>query len=122
MEAAMFQKNKVRRMIRTQGSTFQFVRKGVDDFGEPNSETVSINVDGVYHEVTSFLTKSSSDSTTIRKKPHPMILCLWEDAIQLQHTDMLSFNGKTYTVGEIVNLSQSNIAADISLEEVQYSG
>ena len=48
-----------------------------------------------------------------------MILCLWESAELLQHKDTLTYNGKKYTIGEIKNLAEANIIADISLEEVQ---
>ena len=51
-----------------------------------------------------------------------MILCLWEDAQKILHTDELSFNGKSYKVGEVKNISEANIVGDISLEEVQTNG
>lgn len=122
MDALAFQLNKVRRLIHTQGKTFSFKRQETNDFGEPNGQTVSVNVVGVYHETTSFLSKTSTESTTIRQKPSPMILCLWEDAQKILHTDELFFNGKTYKVGEVKNISEANIVGDISLEEVQTNG
>lgn len=119
MDALAFQLNKVRRLIHTQGKTFSFKRQGTNDFGEPNGQTESVDIVGVYHETTSFLSKTATGATTIRQKSSPMILCLWEDAQKILHTDELSFNGKTYKVGEVKNLSESNIVGDISLEEVQ---
>lgn len=122
MNALSFQLNKVRRLINTQGRVFTFVRQRTNEFGEPNGQTESIDILGVYHETTSFLSKSATESTTIRQKSSPMILCLWEDAKEILHTDELQFNGKSYKLGEVKNLSESNIVADISLEEVQKSG
>lgn len=122
MDALTFQLNKVRRLINTQGKNFQFKRRGTNEFGEPNGQTESVNIVGVYHETTSFLSKSATEATTIRQKPSPMILCLWEDAQRILHTDELSFNGKSYKVGEIKNISEANIVGDISLEEVQTNG
>lgn len=122
MDALTFQLNKVRRLINTQGKNFQFKRRGTNEFGEPNGQTESVNIVGVYHETTSFLSKSATEATTIRQKPSPMILCLWEDAQKILHTDELSFNGKSYKVGEIKNISEANIVGDISLEEVQTNG
>lgn len=119
MDALKFQLNKVRRLINTQGQEFKFNRVKTNEFGEPSGQTVSVNIVGVYHETTSFLSKTATDSTTIRQKPSPMILCLWEDAQKILHTDELSFNGKTYKVGEVKNISEANIVGDISLEEVQ---
>lgn len=122
MDALAFQLNKVRRLINTQGKNFQFKRRGTNEFGEPNGQTESVNIVGVYHETTSFLSKSATEATTIRQKPSPMILCLWEDAQKILHTDELSFNGKNYKVGEVKNISEANIVGDISLEEVQTNG
>lgn len=122
MDALAFQLNKVRRLINTQGKNFQFKRRGTNEFGEPNGQTESVNIVGVYHETTSFLSKSATEATTIRQKASPMILCLWEDAQKILHTDELSFNGKSYKVGEVKNISEANIVGDISLEEVQTNG
>lgn len=122
MNAPLFQLNKVRRFISTQGQPFSFLRQGTNEFGEPNGQTESVIIKGVYHETTSFLSKESADATTLRKKASPMILCLWQEAQQLSIKDELSFNGKTYTVGEIKNLSEANVIGDISLEEVQTNG
>lgn len=122
MDALTFQLNKVRRLINTQGKNFQFKRRGTNEFGEPNGQTESVDIVGVYHETTSFLSKSATEATTIRQKPSPMILCLWKDAQKILHTDELSFNGKSYKVGEVKNISEANIVGDISLEEVQTNG
>ena len=121
MDALKFQLNKVRRLINTQGQPFKFTRQGIDDFGEPNGQTVSVIISGVYHETTGYLSKTSAEASTIRKKSSPMILCLWEDAKKVIHTDELVFNEKTYKVCEVKNLSEANIVGDISLEEVQSS-
>lgn len=122
MDALTFQLNKVRRLINTQGKLFKFTRQGTNEFGEPNGQTESVDIVGVYHETTSFLSKSATEATTIRQKSSPMILCLWEDAQKILHTDELSFNEKTYKVGEVKNISEANIVGDISLEEVQTNG
>lgn len=119
MDALTFQLNKVRRLINTQGKPFKFTRQGTNGFGEPNGQTESVDIVGVYHETTSFLSKSATEATTIRQKSSPMILCLWEDAQRVLHTDELSFNEKSYKVGEVKNISEANIVGDISLEEVQ---
>lgn len=122
MDAVLFQLNKVRRLLRTQGQEFTFARVELNEFGEPNGQTEFVVITGVYHETTSFLQKSKVESTTIRTKASPMILCLWTEAQLLQHTDTLDFNGKTYTISEVKNIAEANIVADISLEEVQKDG
>ncbi len=122
MDALTFQLNKVRRLIKTQGQNFSFSRPWTNEFGEPNGQTESVVISGVYHETTSYLSKTVTQATTIRQKPSPMILCLWEDAQRVVQTDELTFNGKTYKVGEVKNISEANIVGDISLEEVQTDG
>lgn len=122
MEAKLFQLNKVRRLINTQGSLFTFDRSGRNEFGEPNGKTESqIVVHGVYHETTNYLSKGTTDATTLRQKSSPMILCLWEEAKNLFHTDRVSIGESTYTIGEIHDLSNANVVAEVYLEEEQRS-
>lgn len=122
MHNAAFQLNKVRRLINTQGQTFKFDTPGRNEFGEPNSETVSHMIKGVFHETTSFISKATTESSAIRKKPSPMVMTLWESLGGLRRNDTLKFNGKEYRVIEIKNISEANLIADISLEEVQTDG
>lgn len=120
MNQKSFQLNKVRRAIRTLGQSLLVQREGTNDFGEPNGETKSLELKGVFHESTGYLTKSTSESSTVRKKSSTMLLCLWEDVegkVNLQ--DHVLLNGRKYMVGEIKNLLEANLMADISLEEVQ---
>lgn len=120
MNQKAFQLNKIRRTIRTLGQSLLVQREGTNDFGEPNGETESLELKGVFHESTGYLTKSTSESSTIRKKSSPMLLCLWEDIAELlHHQDEVTLNNKTYKVNEIKNLAEANLVADISLEEVQ---
>lgn len=122
MNSAAFQLNKVKRLIRTQGEEFTFARPNLNEFGEPNGEAEYFVILGVYHETTSYLSKAKVESTTIRSKPSPMILCTWEEAQLLQHTDTLNYKGKTYQISEVKNLAEACVAADISLVEVQEDG
>lgn len=122
MNSLTFQLNKVRRLIKTQGAVFQFRGRQLNEFNEPIGDSVSVNVRGVYHETTSYLSRSAVESTTIRTKASPMILCLWEDVKNIDISFVLNYNGKSYTIGDIKNISEANIVADISLEEVQGNG
>lgn len=123
MNSPAFQLNKVLRLIKTQGKLFWFKTSKKNEFGEPNGETVSLMLKGVYHQTphvgSGYVTKTTSDASTTRVKSQAMILALWEDAKQLKRQDTLSFNGKSYQVNEVTNLAQANLVADISLEEVQ---
>ena len=119
MNHGAFQLNKVRRLIRTQGQAFYFKKPGKNEFGEPNGETVSHEIRGVFHELTEYKSKTTSEASTIRQKSAPLLLTLWESVGDLHHTDILHFNDKKYRVNEIKNLAEANLVADISLEEVQ---
>lgn len=123
MEAKLFQLNKVRRLINTQGSIFHFTRQGSNEFGEPNGETVScIKIHGVYHEIigsNNYLSKRTTDATTLRQKSLPRILCLWEEGKNLLHTDRVSIHGVDYTIGEVQDLSNAGVIAEVYLEEDQ---
>lgn len=125
MNSAAFQLNKVRRLIKTQGRLAVIVRPATNKFGEPEGEADVRNILGVFHESSSRMTyqqKTHSDGSTIRAKAAPMMLCLWEDVQDLRHTDHLILNNHAYVIGEIKNVDESNLVADISLEEVQNSG
>ena len=122
MNAAAFQLNKVRRLINTQGRSVVVTRQRKNKFNEPNGEAETFTVKGVFHETTSYLSKTGSSGSTVRAKPSPMLLCLWDAVNALQHTDLITVNNRNYKIGEIKNLCEANVAADISLEEVQTDG
>ena len=124
MNSAAFQLNKVRRLIKTQGRSALIVRPATNKFGEPEGEADVCTILGVFHESSSKMTyqaKTTSDGSTIRAKAAPMMLCLWEDVQDLRHTDHVVINNHAYIIGEIKNVNESNLVADISLEEVQNS-
>lgn len=122
MNSAAFQLNKVKRLINTQGRSVIVTRQGKDKFNEPNGEAEVFSIKGVFHETTSYLSKTGSNGSTIRAKPAPMFMCLWEEAQGLQHTDQVLLNNRTYNIGEIKNLDEADIIADVSLTEVQTDG
>lgn len=122
MNSVQFQLNKVRRLINTQGRSVVVTRQGKNKFNEPNREAEVFNIKGVFHETTSYLSKTGSNGSTVRSKPSPMFMCLWESAETLQHTDQVFINNRTYNIGEIKNIDEADAVADISLEEVQISG
>lgn len=122
MNHGPFQLNKVRRLIKTRGQVLYFEKPEKNEFGEPNGGTVSHEIRGVFHETTSFISKTTTESSATRKKSSPMVLTLWESLEGLRRNDLLKFNGKEYRVIEIKNLAEANLIADISLEEVQADG
>ena len=122
MNSSAFQLNKVRRLIKTQGRSVVVTRQERNKFNEPNGEAEVFTIKGVFHETTSYLSKTGSDGSTVRAKPSPMLMCLWEDIQKVQHTDQMVINNHTYNIGEIKNLCEADVVGDISLEEVQTNG
>lgn len=122
MNSAAFQLNKIRRLINTQGRGVLVTRSSKNKFNEPNGIAETYIIVGVFHEVTSYLSKTTSDGSTIRGKSSPMLLCLWEEVQHIHHLDQVILNNRVYRIGEIKNICEANVAADISLEEVQVNG
>ena len=116
-----FEAYKIKRELKRSGIDYEFKRSGVNDFGEPVGEpTVVGTIRGLYHEQNSSVQVTTGDTTQVRTKKIPMILCLYEDAasLVLQVGDELKINNKTLTVTGVVNIQEWNIIADISLEVV----
>lgn len=116
-----FEAYKIKRELKRSGIDYEFKRSGVNDFGEPVREpTVVGTIRGLYHEQNSRVQVTTGDTTQVRTKKIPMILCLYEDAasLVLQVGDELKINNKTLKVTGVVNIQEWNIIADISLEVV----
>lgn len=119
MKQSAFQLNALRRAIRTQGRVVDFTLKSTNEFGEPDGEAKTYSVRGVYHETTGYLSKTTSGAATIREKSSPQVLLLHEDSLSLIPGMGATFNGKTYELVELKNISELNLVCSASLEEVQ---
>lgn len=116
-----FQKNKVERILLSQGQEFSFNRPGKNEFGEPTGTAETVRIKGVYHESIGYVTRTSSEGSRVRSKPSPMILTLWEEGSKIKLNDSLLLQGKEYKVVDVKDIGESKIAVDISLEVVQAS-
>ena len=116
-----FEAAKLKKELKTSGSNYEFKRLKVNDFGEPigDSEVVT-TIKGLYHEQNSNVQITTGETTQIRTKKIPMILCLYDDAalVALKVGDVVKINSKTFKVTGVVNIQEWNIIADISLEVV----
>lgn len=116
-----FEAYKIKRELKRSGIDYEFKRFDVNDFGEPVGEPIVIGtIRGLYHEQNSSVQITTGDTTQVRTKKIPMILCLYEDAanLVLQVGDELKINNKTLKVTGVVNIQEWNVIADISLEVV----
>lgn len=116
-----FEAYKIKRELKRSGIDYKFKRPGVNDFGEPVGEPVVIGtIRGLYHEQNSSVQITTGDTTQVRTKKIPMILCLYEDTarLALQVGDTVTINDKTFKVTGVVNIQEWNLISDISLEVV----
>lgn len=116
-----FEVYKLKRELKRSGIDYEFHRDGKNDFGEPVPGGVVVGtLKGLYHEQNSNIQITSGDTTQIRTKKIPMILCLYEDAASLHFEvgDYVKVNNRTMKLTGIVNIQDWNLIADVSLEVV----
>ena len=116
-----FEAYKIRREIKRSGETYTFMRPSLNEFGEPSGDEIEVgSLCGLYHEQNSNVQLTTGDTTQIRTKKLPMILCIYEDAktLNLQLGDKLYLNDRILKVVSLVNIQEWNIIGDLSLEEV----
>lgn len=116
-----FECYKIEREIKRSGQSYIFNRLERNGFKEltGNIEVVK-TIQGLYHEQNSAIQITTGDTTQIRTKKIPMILCLFDETKELQVEDVVAINGKTFRVTGVVNIQEWNIIADISLEVSDY--
>lgn len=114
-----FEAYKIRRELKKSGEQYEFVRAELNEFKEPTNKTVVVGkLMGLYHEQNSNISVTMGDTTQIRTKKIPMILCLFEDVKSLMVHDTVKINSKTFKITGIVNIQEWNVVADISLEAI----
>lgn len=116
-----FEAYKIKREIRRSGETYTFMRPSLNEFGEPSGDETEVgSLHGLYHEQNSNVQLTTGDTTQIRTKKLPMILCIYDDAktLNLQLGDKLYLNDRILKVVSLVNIQEWNIIGDLSLEEV----
>lgn len=119
-----FEAYKIRREIKRSGETYTFKRPVLNEFGEPSGDEIEVgSLRGLYHEQygkDSNIRLMTGNTTQIRTKKLPMILCIYDDAktLNLQLGDKLYLNDKIFKVVSLVNIQEWNIIGDLSLEEV----
>ena len=117
MKLKQFEQNKVKREIKTHGTTYSFYRVGKDEYGEQTKEKALVcELSGLFHTTSGYRTRNVSDGNITHTKAQPMLLCVFEDAEQIQIGDFVTMNNNDYYVTAKTNMCEENILADISLE------
>ena len=112
--ARSFEANKIARLIKVQGASYVFKRDTLNNFKEPTGETMDTCINGVFHEQIQHITVTA----TVRQKMSSYILALYTDTKDIQQGDYVYIDGRKYLVNGINNISNWDVAVDISLEEV----
>lgn len=119
MKLKKYEQNKVKREIKTHGSDYSFYRTGKDGYGEQTEEKALVcELRGLFHTTSGYRTKNVSDGNVTHSKAQPMLLCVYDDAEQVQIGDVVTMNQNNYIVTAKTNICEENILADISLELV----
>ena len=116
-----FEAYKLKRELKRSGIDYEFKRYGLNSFGEPVGKPAIIGtIQGLYHEQNSNIQITTGDTTQVRTKKIPMILCLYDDAasLALQVGDLLEINKKQFKVTGVTNIQEWSIISDISLEVI----
>lgn len=116
-----FEAYKIKRELKRNSISYEIKRAKKNEFGEATDDLISIGkLNGLYHEQNMSIRLTTGDTTQIRTKKIPMILCLYEDAnsLALQVNDIINFNSKTFKIIGNTNIQEWNIISDISLEVI----
>lgn len=123
-----FELYKLRRELKRNGKDYTFRRRKLNQFNEPTTDLEDVlTVRCLYHEVSSFKTISTGDSSTTVTEKQSMLLCAVEDVKDsgLEIGDFIEVDDSVYGdkkvlrfVG-IVDIQNYGIIADISLEVVE---
>lgn len=120
-----FEAYKIKRELIRSGIEVVLRRPRLNQFKEPSNEYEYVGkLKGLYHElsgsVAGYVKITTGDTTQVRSKKDPMLLCLYEDVkrLKLRVGDQIKINAKMFKVTGVVNVQEWNIIADVSLEVV----
>ena len=114
-----FEAYKIKREIKRSGNEYEIYRHVKNEFGEPVSgEQYVGKISAIYHEENSNVQITTGDTTQVRTKKIPMLLCLYDEFTETEFEvgDFVLINGKKFKITGIVNIQEWNIIGDVSLE------
>lgn len=115
-----FEQAKIQRLLKTNGEYFEFKRNRLDKFKQQINETEkeTYNILGVYHETQGYVSMQINEASMTRAKKQPMVLTTFEEAKEINLSDILKYNGKRYKVINVRDVLENGVFADISMEVV----
>lgn len=114
-----FEAYKIKREIKRSGNEYEIYRHAKNEFGEPVSDEQYVGkISAIYHEENSNIQITTGDTTQVRTKKIPMLLCLYDEFVEtgFEVGDFVLINGKKFKITGIVNIQEWSIIGDVSLE------
>lgn len=114
-----FEAYKIKREIKRSGNEYEIYRHAKNEFGEPVSDDQYVGkFSAIYHEENSNIQITTGDTTQVRTKKIPMLLCLYDEFVEtgFEVGDFVLINDKKFEITGIVNVQEWNIIGDVSLE------
>ena len=103
------------------GSAFDFYRKPLNAYGEPEGDPVFVQrLNGIYHSTSrDFVELINTEGTSVKSKVNKGILCTKDIKPAIQQGDFVDIHGSEYyvTAVEPVLYSDEVIAYEVSVEE-----
>jgi hypothetical protein len=119
MQSPKFLENKLKRQLKTNGVEYEFIGVKENAYHELVESEVKIKIKGIYHESNSYESEVISTGSVTHSKPQPMILCLLEDAIEINVGYKVEYGTKKFEVISKNDIQDYGVACDISLKEVE---
>lgn len=116
-----FEGYKIKRELKKSGIKYEFKRFKENEFGEPEGDPVTVgSLVGLYHETNEQIRVTTGDTTQVRTKKVPMILCEYSDAatLALKIGDTMQTAKRKFKVVGVKDVQEWGIIADISLEVI----
>ena len=123
MEATLFFKNKINRQIQWNGQIFTFYRYAKNKYGELSKDIErEFTFKGIFHEGGGYggmlnIELYERDGARIVSRMKPMILCSYEDGINLTIDDWAKIGDDIYKIVGKQDVKNLNIAFEISMEK-----
>lgn len=114
-----FEAYKIKREIKRSGNEYEIYRHAKNEFGEPISDLQYVGkISAIYHEENSNIQITTGDTTQVRTKKIPMLLCLYDEFVEtgFEVGDFVLINCKKFKITGIVNIQEWSIIGDVSLE------
>lgn len=122
-EATLYLRNKLMRHIEWNGQEVEFFRNKRNEYEEIEDGEIaeSFKLKGLFHDGGGYggmlniqIYEREGAKTVTRMKP--MLLCSYEDGLNIKNDDWCMINEEKFIVVDKVNVKAANIAFDISFE------